>query len=67
LPLTDNDELASVSKGLPDSAAANRAYEAESMSTDPGSPAHRLFVEGLWPETDKGADDPFTAPLPQSN
>ena len=37
------------------------------QATDPGSDAHRLYVDGLWPETDKGASDPFTALLPQSN
>ena len=67
LPGPDYVELAAVAPGETDAAAATRAFEAARKATEPGSPAHRLFVEGLWPETDKGAGDPFTAPLPQSN
>jgi hypothetical protein len=67
LPGPDYVELAASAPGEADATAARRAFESARNATEPGSAAHRLFVEGLWPETDKGADDPFTAPLPQSN
>lgn len=67
LPGPDYVELAQIALGQSTPSASAAAFLAARKATEPGSPAHRLFVEGLWPETDKGADDPFTAPLPQSN
>lgn len=65
LPGPDYVELAQVAPGALTPTAAADAFSAARKATAPGSAAQRLFVEGLWPETEKGAEDPFTAPLPE--
>jgi hypothetical protein len=65
LPGPDYVELASVAPGKADASDARKAFEAARKATEPGSAAHRLFVDGLWPDMEKGAADPFTAPLPE--
>lgn len=66
LPGPDYVELATLASSG-SGVEPGKMFNAARQSVVPGSPAHRLFVDGIWPEMENGAEDPFTAPRPQAN
>lgn len=64
LPGPDYVELAALASAKA-AADPEALFESARKATVEGTSAYRLFVDGLWPETEKGAEDPFTAPLPE--